>query len=356
MASAIQSVAITGTKERSTPKSHTVYEIRITTSLRSWEMWRRYSEFAILHDDLIEACDAPPPASLPGKHIFTSMFQHDAIVAERRAGLEQYLRTIVASKDSRWREAAAFKTFLGIPVTKYQESQASKAARPRFSTASWIEEHNALRSLVREVKASLNKRDSLWDAGDTRGSSSSNIAAKRQLADLVDRVGGLAAGLQALSEEGLSSGETQRRTDMITRLQDECEQLGKVVAIARNPNRRQQSPTSADAMSNARSSLFSSPSRPITRVFGAPQQQPQETAETRPLDDRGLIQLQKDKMKQQDSHLDTLSAILLRQQHIGTAIGTEIEEQNKILDEMNEDVDRVSGKLKRTNERMKHLS
>jgi regulator of vacuolar morphogenesis len=65
--------------------------------------------------------------------------------------------------------------------------------------------------------------------------------------------------------------------------------------------------------------------------------------------------LQKQKIKDQDSTLDNLSAILTRQKHIGLAISTEIEEQNKILDEMNDDVDRVSGKIKKATKTMERL-
>jgi len=32
------------------PKPHTVYEIHIQGSIRSWSMWRRYSEFVDLND------------------------------------------------------------------------------------------------------------------------------------------------------------------------------------------------------------------------------------------------------------------------------------------------------------------
>lgn len=364
-AAAIQSVAITGTKDRTTPKPHTVYEISITTPMRSWQMWRRYSEFVELHEELVKACSAPPPSELPGKHIWSlkSAFHNEALIHERKTGLEQYLRTIVASKDAQWRDNSSFRQFLGVPVTKYQEAQAAKAATsaPVFSTASWIEEHNDIQALAREVKASLNKRDSLWDTGDTRASSSANIQAKRHLADLVDRVGNLARGLKSLSEAGLSQGELQRRTDMVTKLQDECEQLGKIVAIARNPNRQPRAPTSADAMSGSkddRSTLLGGGSafRPIARVFGAPQNVPQETTETRPLDDRGLLQLQKQKIVEQDTQLDQLSAMLQRQAHIGMAISTEIDEQNKILDEMTEDVDRVTGKIKKASKVMGQLS
>jgi regulator of vacuolar morphogenesis len=361
---AIQSVTITGTKDRTSPKPHTVYEISVKTSMRSWQMWRRYSEFVDLHDELVRDCKAPPPAPLPGKHIWSlkSSFHNQGLIQERKMGLEAYLRAIVASKDAQWRENNAFKRFLGIPLSKVQVHDPSAAAATsgvQFSTASWIEEHSDLQALARNIRASLNKRDSLWDAGEVRASGASNVYAKRQLLDLLDRLEALTKGLQALKEAGLSEGELQRRTDMVTRLQDECEQLGKIVAIARNPQ-RQRPPTSADASNGNRATLLNNATgsnfRPVTRVFGAPQPIVQETEETRPLDDRGLLQLQKHQMKEQDQALDNLSAILQRQMQIGLAISTEVEEQIGILKEMETDVDRVTDKIQKARKTMAQIS
>jgi len=91
--------------------------------------------------------------------------------------------------------------------------------------------------------------------------------------------------------------------------------------------------------------LGTSPSsRPAARVFGT-RHVPQETAETRPLDDTGLVQMQDTQMNDQDQQLRFLSTILKRQQHLGTAISTEIAEQNDLLDGLNNDVDRVTSNL-----------
>ena len=362
---AIQSISIKGTADRMSPKPHTVYEIHIQASIRSWSMWRRYSEFVDLNDELIKSTGASPPAPLPPKHTWTlrSSFHNAPIIEERKNGLETYLRTIIASKDSQWRDHYAFRQFLGIPVGKKApptgaasglDKDTGETKARRFTPATWIEEHTDLHTLVRDIRASLNKRDSLWDAGDMRASSSANVSAKRQLADLVERIGVLAKALETLGEAGMSQGEMQRRTDMVARLQDDCEKLGKIVAAARQNVRPR--PASAFVESNVnpadRAALLSSGSgsppdrtRPVTRIFGAPQPQYRETAETRPLDDHGLLQLQKQKVEQQDQQLNDLSAILQRQFHIGHAIHTEIEEQNKILDEFNSDVDRVQGKI-----------
>jgi len=361
---AIQSISIKGTADRKSPKPHTVYEIHIQASIRSWSMWRRYSEFVDLNDELTKSTGVSPPAPLPPKHAWTlkSSFHNAPLIEERKKGLETYLRTIVASKDSQWRNHYAFRQFVGVPVGKNAPTGAASGLDKnaggtnahRFTPATWIEEHTDLQTLVRDIRASLNKRDSLWDVGDMRASSSANVSAKRQLTDLVVRIGVLAKGLEALGDAGMSQGEMQRRTDMVARLQDDCEKLGKIVAAARQNVRPR--PASAFVGSNTnpteRAALLSSGSgsppdraRPVTRIFGAPQPQPRETAETRPLDDRGLLQLQQHKVEQQDQQLNNLSAILQRQLHIGLAIHTEVEEQNKMLDELNTDVDRVQGKL-----------
>jgi regulator of vacuolar morphogenesis len=87
-------------------------------------------------------------------------------------------------------------------------------------------------------------------------------------------------------------------------------------------------------------------------VFGAAAAGPQETAETRPLDDRGLVQLQQQQMDTQDSQLEGLSAILRRQRRLGEEIGREIGEQNELLDDLGTNVDRVGGKLGRAKREM----
>lgn len=53
--SAIQAIHIRGYEERTNPKAHVVYRIEIQASVRSWQMWRRYSEFADLHVELTKS-------------------------------------------------------------------------------------------------------------------------------------------------------------------------------------------------------------------------------------------------------------------------------------------------------------
>ncbi|EMD41817.1 hypothetical protein CERSUDRAFT_41328 [Gelatoporia subvermispora B] len=353
--SAIQAVFVRGYEERTEPKPHIVYRIEIQASVRSWQMWRRYSEFADLHVELTKSTGAPPPAPLPPKHSL-SLFRSKsdpALLEQRRAGLEQYLRAIIATHEDRWRDNPAFREFLGVPVGKNSlgptlPAPSGAGTPPAFSATSWMDEYGELSGRVRDVRADINRRDALADRSDVAGAHQANVQAKKTLAGVLSRAAALEDGIRALAQAGMSEGELQRRADMAARLRDDCEKLAKMVTVARMTSRglgtaAERNPASlsdrAELLeSGSRSNGFARPGR----VFGA---KPQETEVTRPLDDHGLIQLQQTQMDQQDQQLGQLTTMLQRQKHLGLAIHQEISEQNELLDDLTSNVDHVGGKL-----------
>ncbi|EPQ60762.1 syntaxin [Gloeophyllum trabeum ATCC 11539] len=364
---AIQAIRITGHEERSEPKPHVVYRIEIQAPVRSWQMWRRYSEFEDLHTELTKSTGAPPPAELPPKHRFSLLRSRNnaALTEERRAGLEAYLRAIVGAKDERWRECYAFKQFLGVPAGK----QAGVEGPAQYTSASWLDEHMELQARLRDVRADINKRDALADRGDPSGAHKANVEAKKKLAGIITRTSALGKGLEELGMRGMSEGELQRRTDMVARLQDDCEKLSKMVTVARMTSRglgataAQRNPASdADRAAllggGGASSATSSPAggftrnQPVTRVFGA---KPVETEETRPLDDHGVFQLQQSKMEDQDVQVSQMTTVLSRLKHLGLAINQEIREQNELLDDLTNEVDMTGSKLTAAKKQMNRL-
>lgn len=354
--SAIQAVHILDHEERSTPKQHTVYRIQIQANVRSWNMWRRYSEFDDLNVELTKSTGLPPPAPLPPKHKLSVFISHSnpKVLEERKSALEAYLRAIVSAKDDRWRETHAFKEFLGIPIGK----QPAAGGSTQYSSASWLEEHEEIQGRLRDVRADINKREALSDTGDINASHQSNVAAKQKLAGVLSRIGNLGKGLRELALSGMTEGELQRRTDMVARLQDDCEKLGKMVSVSRQQPRNLNSDAFAttapmsdrDALFGAGGNTFAR----VTRVFGAPIK-PQETEETRPLDNHGVFSQQQTQLQQQDSQLSQLTTILQRQRHLGEAISAEIGEQIEILDDLSNNVDRVGGKLSSAQKQMNRL-
>ncbi|KAF7306979.1 Snare domain containing protein [Mycena indigotica] len=347
----VVSVLIPRYEERSKPSPHTVYEIKVKANIRDWSIWRRYSEFDDLDRALRDATHEAPPAPLPSKHSLSIFRSHSdpKLLEERRTGLELYLRAILSAKDDKWRESYLFRQFLGMPVGKQSETVQT------YTLASWLDEHIELQARIRDVRADINKRDALSDRGDTNGAHSSNVAAKKQLAGVISRLGKLAEGLQDLAMGGMSEGELHRRTDMVARLRDDCEKLGKMVTVARQIARPGASSSRNPAPDSDRDALMGSPtSKPFGRVFGAAAK-PRETEETRPLDDHGLFMLQEAKMQQQDSEVSQLTAVLQRQRHLGEAISNELALQIELLDDLANRVDDTSGKLQSANRQMGRL-
>ena len=367
---AIQSVSVRGHEERPEPKRHIVFRIEIQAHVRSWQMWRRYSEFVDLHTELTKSIGAPP-APLPPKHAFAMLRspKNEALLEERRAGLETYLRAIISAKDNKWLDTFALRDFLGVPVGKQaaagdpnnnsSSSSNNAAGGAQFTSSSWLDEHMDLQARVRDVRADVNRRDAFAERGDVGAAHGTNVQAKKKLAGVLSRIGALAEGLDALALRGMSEGELQRRTDMVARVQDDCEKLAKMLTVARHASRglgsaAERSSPAPD--SSDRAALFGSASlsKPIARVFGAPQA-PKETEQTRPLDNQGVLQLQQATMEQQDTQLSQLTAILQRQKHLGIAINNELAQHMELLEGLSDDMDRAGGKLAAAKKQLNRL-
>jgi regulator of vacuolar morphogenesis len=380
-ATAIQAVYVRGHEERIDPKPHIVFRIDIQAHVRSWQMWRRYSEFTDLHTELTKSVGAPPPSPLPPKHAFAMLRspKNEALLEGRRAGLETYLRAIVSAKDSRWLDAFAFRDFLGIPTGKQTAALMTSGIgdlavvakdiggglqQQQFTSSTWLDEHMDLQTRVRDMRADINKRDAFSERGDVGGAHTTNVQAKKKLAGALTRVGVLVSGLDALVvQSGMSEGELQRRTDMVARLQDDCEKLAKMLTVASRQQQLSSSPAARNmTTASDRAALFGSgsgsggaaSSKPIARVFGVPQP-PKETEETRPLDDHGVLQLQQAKMDQQDAQLSQLTTILQRQRQLGTAINSELAQHMELLDGLHNDMEQVGGKLTAAKKQLNRL-
>ncbi|KAF5314170.1 hypothetical protein D9611_006850 [Ephemerocybe angulata] len=363
---AIQAIFIRGYEERTVPKSHIVYKIDVQAHVRSWQMWRRYSEFDDLHTELTKSTKSAPPCSLPPKHPFSILRPKNEpkVLEERRAGLETYLRAILSAKEDVWRESQAFKDFLGIPVGRQGTLASSHNPGVQFTSSTWLDEHSELQGRLRDVWSDINKRDALSEQGDIAASHKSNVTAKAKLAGVLARIGSMEKALQPLAMGGMSEGELQRRTDMVARLRDDCEKLSRMVTIARQTSTRAALDNAAGPSSGGvraapesdRAALLGSNqfARPARRVFGA-SSPPKESETTRPLDNQGLLSLQQTQMDQQDNQLSQLTTILQRHRQLGEAIGHEVNLQIEMLDDLDNEVDRVGGKLNSTKQKLNRL-
>ena len=68
----IQSITIPGYETRYSPKTHTAYRIQISTPVRTWDVWRRYSDFESLVQELkSETGRTVDGEGLPPKHAWS---------------------------------------------------------------------------------------------------------------------------------------------------------------------------------------------------------------------------------------------------------------------------------------------
>ncbi|ORX34639.1 Phox homologous domain-containing protein [Kockovaella imperatae] len=356
--SEIQSISIVSTQTVAQPKPHTTYTVQVTTPMRSWTVSRRYNDFVALNDELLSSTGKAPPAALPPKHPWsiTRSAYDQKVIRERKVLLEAYLRAILNHRDPRWRSSYTYLDFLAAPAAS------SSSVPTSWTPSNWLSEHTNIQAQLRTARSALLKRDALAGMGDAPGSRGASVEAKKMLRDVGERIDALSQALGDISKS-IGEGERKRREEMIEGLKNERGDLQRM-ADAGVRTIRDMAPKAGEtsgfgagsrnmpgSIPNGSGAVGPAPGR----VFGR-QPPPEETSETRPLDDRGLLQLQQTKMDDQDSQLEELSKILRRQRNMGEDIDREIRDQNEILDEIQTDVDKVGGKMARAKRQLNKLS
>ncbi|GAA5893267.1 hypothetical protein JCM5296_001654 [Sporobolomyces johnsonii] len=365
----IQSISVPSYTRVSKPEAHVLYTLAVSLPSRSYSVQQRYSAFTALQQTLNTSCGAPPPGQLPPKHpsSWLNPFRAardltDDQLDERRRGLELWLRGILADRDPRWRSSRAFKEFLAAPPGGGASSGGKglnglgDAALDRdWTPTGWTEEFTALEASARELRTRIDKRDSLLLANSAAAHASAKEA-KTFLVDVVQHLGMLTRALEVLAKKGMTDGELARRSAMVQRMQGEVEDLGRKagnaprVGAGRTATGGRQADDESPSV--ARQALLGS--KAPTRVLGAGAAA-LETPETRPLDNQGVMSLQQQYMDDQDSKLESLTAALRRQRHLGEMINQELALQEDVIDQLERGTDRVSGKIKDAQKQMKRL-
>ncbi|KAH9238599.1 hypothetical protein K456DRAFT_1180426 [Colletotrichum gloeosporioides 23] len=344
-------------------KPYTLYNITLRLPLRSFVVQKRYSDFATLHQSLAEQVGAPPPKPLPGKSWFKSTVSSPDLTEQRRQGLEAYLRAIAESPDRRWRDTSAWRSFLNLPSTGGGGSTSNSAASAHGLITSgragaadpttWLDLHREMKSNLHEARLSLSRRDAAAENNNSTAAAEAGAAAKRALVKAGTLIGNLTAGLRTMQEKGaLGDGELRRRRDLLSSARVDREGLERLSnSMSQNGRAAREGWASlgdkAALLGGAAGS--SSGARTGGRVLGAPLP---ETERTRELDNDGVVLLQRQMMSEQDEQVNTLAAIVRRQKEMGLQINDEVEAQTKMLDRVNEDADRVGGKIKVANRRI----
>jgi regulator of vacuolar morphogenesis len=326
--------------------------------LRAFTLEKRYSDFTVLQDQFIQVVGLPPPIPLPKKHFLSSTLNNPVLVEERRKGLEEYLQGIITSEDSHWRDSPPWRTFLNLPVLNHRSRKDEKVKEE-----DWLEVHKQAKILLQDARRHLSRRST---APTIKDQHSASAAAKRCLVLAGTKVTTLQNQLNAVEREDgtLGDGERRRRRDLIRELNTEIlglERLSQAITMQRTtlsvPNASEQpsnplfvehSPQSQIQQGSTQGGVAVS----SRRVFGAPQ----ETERTKGLDNQELLQLQQTVMKEQDDTMDGFLQQVRRTKGLAEQINEELVSQLDLLDGLEDDVDRVQGKIKRAQRRADKLS
>lgn len=405
----VQSIAVRSfevIKPKDSSKPYVSYAIEIGTKLKSYKIHRRYSDFERLYASIKLELDPalcrrclpslpPKSTSLVGFLTGANNVMNDpSKIAERQAGLERWLKTVLVHKELKHQtsQSRSLLEFLELPSNLKSSSlpasnidSADAIPRNPFTSQSWLAEHNEIRTSVRELYDSINRRDELLQAPTSSSASATlaevnriNLDVKRTLANVSGRLARLTDSLQLFSQSSdpkgrtpVTEGEVARRLQLVSTLQDDCERLNKMSATARAEIgvgiRQTNQLLSSEATSRARAELLGghhrSGTRPTTRVLGQPGSvvsncPAEETRETRQRDNRQLMdhQIYQTIGQDQEAKLKSLTEILLRQKQIGLMINQELAEQNEILDDLDRDVDSASRKLKEARKKIDRLA
>ena len=147
----------------------------------------------------------------------------------------------------------------------------------------------------------------------------------------------------------LGEGEIRRRKDLLASIKKEQEHIQDLLTAQSSQAHHQHhlngaaSPSGAHEPASPQKALYgAAPHKQKTgRVLGAAK----ETQETVPLDNQGVLQLQQQKMQEQDEDVTVLTTTVQRMREMGVQINSEIELQNEMLGLLDQDVERVGDKV-----------
>ncbi|KAL8992142.1 MAG: hypothetical protein Q9169_007337 [Polycauliona sp. 2 TL-2023] len=363
-------IAVPNTSTSTTSKPYTIYNITLRLPLRTFTLQKRYSDFTTLHGTLTPQAGASPPVSLPPKSYFSSTVSSPALAESRRIGLQTYLQSINTDPDDRWRNTSAWRSFLNLPSNSNNNNQnrhtpltrTQQLSQPITDPVVWLDYHRDLKSQLHSARLQLTKRD---QATSGQAQHECSAEAKRHLIKAGSMITALDSGLKTLANdtwgrEKLGDGEMRRRRDLVAAAQKEregLENLGNAM-VAKNAldgaiAHAAQGDKDRLLAANGENDNNMGSRRPAAgkgRVLG------KESDRTRALDNQGVLQLQQQLMKEQDEDVDVLAAAVARQKKIGIEIQEELVLQKDLLGLLDEDVDRVQGKMDVARKRIGKIS
>lgn len=331
-----------------------------------WEttLNKRYSDFVKLEKDMLSELKTKKcPFDLPKKkysiwskyypfsnndstndtadHYGIEKYDEDETIRERKSKLAKYLYDILNNTfDRKWRDSKSMTKFLGLKDGISDWSALLNGLRSDtnrneygadFSSNnedSWLIQFRDCKNDLLQCRNLSQYRNYNSDtSSDTNGTFLDSLMRLRL------KVNTLQTDLSQSSNKGknIDQDELVRRQNLLKMLKHDITELSSNSSIELSCKRNT-------------TNLMKPISNGNRRRFG-------ETSETEKLDDRELYMNNRIVLQKQNQDLEQLHDIIQRQKVLSLAMNEELQQQNELLDDFSNDVDRVYGKIRNTNEK-----
>lgn len=183
----------------------------------------------------------------------------------------------------------------------------------------WLARFEEAEELVDDAFATVRERDSCAALGSSPEAARLTAAVMRKADTLTSKLDALRTDL---SDAVVTERESRRRENMLRELRTRSDDL-------------------AIAMNGPSTSPLTSPAH----VY--PGESHRVDVDEDNEDNRSILQLQRNLMREQDEELEELSRVVTSTKHIGLAVGEELDLHARLLDDLETDVERSGSMLRR---------
>ncbi|KAJ3689669.1 hypothetical protein LUZ61_018833 [Rhynchospora tenuis] len=193
----------------------------------------------------------------------------------------------------------------------------------------WVREYNEASRLVDDVSNMMSERGSLPQSGPDAIRHISSMRRKITiLGTRLDTLDSLLSKLPALKT--ITNKEMHKRQDMLANLRSKAKQLASTLNMSNFANREE--------------------------LLGPSRKAADEVSRANGLDNQGVVNLQRQIMREQDEGLEKLEETVMSTKHIALAVNEELDLHTRLIDNLDEDVEMTNSRLQRVQKRLAILN
>lgn len=202
---------------------------------------------------------------------------------------------------------------------------------PGDAADQWMVTYDDTKALVDDVLSSVQERNLKYPNG---GPEASRItaSARRKLGTLSTSIEALQKKLE--DDKQISETERNRRRNLVSSLRTRREQLQQSLKRGEGAGSRGQLLDAAGSSRDGRAA---------------------ETEATAGLENSGILQLQREVMRQQDQELEELEKTVNSTKHVALSVNEELTLHTRLLEELDEEVDVTHSRMRAAHSRLRHV-